>query len=62
MVQIDFFCFLCCFHLAIKNKTDKKEKQEESKERKKRKIKSMLYPVGCLQSFCKLKGDTVWWD
>ena len=39
MAQIDFFCFLCCFHLTIKKKkkeeTNQKEKQEERKRVKK---------------------------
>lgn len=46
MVQIDSFCFLCCFHLAIKNKTDKKENQEESKEREKEE-KNKIYALPC---------------
>lgn len=61
MVQIDFFCFMCCFHLTIE--TNQTEKQEEKKKReRRRKQKFMLYPVGYLQSLCKLHGDTVQWD
>ena len=46
-----------------RNKPERKaRRKKKSEKRRKNKIKLMPYPVGYLQSLCKLKGDTVWWD
>lgn len=45
-----------------RHKPERKARRKKKRARRRKKIKFMLYPVGYLQSLCKLKGDTVRWD
>ena len=61
-----FSVLLSSYYQKEKKRRNKPEikarRKKKSEKRRKNKIKLMPYPVGYLQSLCKLKGDTVWWD